>query len=376
MRIMCGLLVASGCALHGLAGTAPAGAPAPAFRHAVIDAAHYGDCKAVGDLDGDGADDFVVAGGKPDSRLVWYASPGWKKTVLATENQEFTTEMQVADVDGDRDLDLVVPLGGSGTLYWYENPRPRGNPSAPPWARHRIGEQGEFVHDLEAADFNADGRVDLVARAKDGPTVVWLRQAADWLRVAIPAAGAGEGTAVADLNRDPRPDIVQNGYWLECPADSARGTWTRRTLAAEWPTLARVAAGDLNGDGRTDVALAPSESAGRLAWFAAPEDPRRGPWRERPVAAAVSFVHSLQLADVDGDRALDLIFAEMAQSATKRVGYSLNRDRGERWELQVLAATGSHNLRVGRSGTPATLTLFGCNWQGPPVELWRQGAER
>jgi hypothetical protein len=344
------------------------------FRHTVLDRGAHGDCKALGDLNGDAAVDVILAGGKPVSRLSWYAAPRWTKTELVTEDQEFTTDMQVGDVDRDSDLDLLVPLGEAGELLWFENPRPAGDPAKPGWRRHRIGRQGGFVHDLEVADFDRNGRLDVAARVKDGPTTVWLQGEGAWTAVPIRTAIAGEGTTAADLNQDGRTDLVQNGYWLECPSDPVRQPWSKHPIAAQWPALARAAVGDLNGDGRADVVLAPSESAGRLSWFEAPPDPRQGPWTEHPVDASVSEVHGLQLADANDDGVLDIFFAEMAQSPRKRVGYYLNADRGRRWTPRVLSTSGSHNIRVASVGHPVTLLVLGCNWQGPPVELWQQEA--
>jgi hypothetical protein len=175
--------------------------------------------------------------------------------------------------------------------------------------------------------------------------------------------------ALADINRDNQLDIVENGCWLECPKEPMQGTWTRHDFAAGRPPLEKVAVGDINGDGRPDIVLAPSESEGRLSWYEAPADPAHGVWKEH-VVDRVSFVHSLRIVDVDGSGNADIVFAEMAQSATKRVGFYLNGERGRSWTLQVLATTGSHNLCVGKIGRPGVFAIMGCNWQGPPVEVW------
>ena len=96
------------------------------FEHVVIDRDNPRDphCKTLADIDGDGYPDAVVASSAGGAGLFWYdARAGWKKWRIAPGN--FTTDMQAADIDRDGDLDLVIP---NSRLRWFENPRPRGNP--------------------------------------------------------------------------------------------------------------------------------------------------------------------------------------------------------------------------------------------------------
>lgn len=367
---LCAAVVLSSACLNKAARSSSL--PDVPFERVVIDAAnvegrkYMGDVKGLGDLDGDGAPDIVFGG----NELAWYAAPAWTKSVIAVPDEEFSTDMQLADIDGDGDLDVVAPDGSKGKISWFENPRPGGDMRSL-WKRHLIGYQQDWAHDLEVGDIDGDGRLDVVTRKT--ATIVWLQKARDaFTAVTVETAlPKGEGTALADINGDGRLDIVQNGYWLEGPADPARDPWRKHFIARGWPAQLSVAAANINGDAAPDVVMAPAESAGRLCWYEAPRDPAGAPWKEHVIDPSVQFVHGLRVGDFNNDGRADVAIAEMHQSKQRRVMVYL-RD-GSAWKPQVLAATGSHNIRAGDVDADGDLDIIGANWGGPhhPLELWR-----
>lgn len=346
----------------------PAGDGPVAFGHRVIDAAPPGgadcctDVCAAGDLDGDGFVDLVAGGEHADGPgLVWYRYPQWEKRPLAAG--EFTTDMQVADVDGDGRRDIIVGDSGRG-LLWLHNP---GALDAP-WDLAVIG--AGYVHDLEVGDLEGDGDLD-VATCDKHAVRIWVQTGPGSWESRTLVTREGEGTHLADLDGDGDRDVVLGGLWFEAPADPLHGTWTRHDFAPAWSADARVQTGDLDGDGDPDVALTASEGEGPVAWFEAPADPRAAGWTEHRVGAlTLAGAHSLQLADFDGDGRLDLATAEM-HTGGRRVLVYLQRDGGA-WVEQTLATTGSHNLRAADLGADGDVDLAGKNYGGPGrvFECW------
>ena len=135
----------------------------------------------------------------------------------------------------------------------------------------------------------------------------------------------------------------------------------------------KVAIADVNGDGRLDVILSHSEKPGYpVSWYEAPLDPKRGEWREHPIGQ-VDYCHSLKAADFDGDGDVDLLAAEMPRYTPQDapVVIFFNRNKGLKWEEEVLARTGSYSAQIGDIGNDGDPDIIGLrNFDRPPIEIW------
>lgn len=339
------------------------------FRHVVIDDAGPVDPwgKSVGDLNGDQLPDLIVGGSKSGG-LVWYQNPNWEKHVLCADKQ-WSTDHEAVDMDGDGDLDVVALT--KTALCWLENPS---------WQVHAI--EQVVLHDIEVADLDADGDVDLVGRDQgefghSGATLYFFTRdpTGKWMQRSL-ACPDGEGLRVADLDGDGDEDVVINKVWLENTGDILGGAWMQHAYAERWMHAATfVACPDINGDGRLDILLSPSELAGgryRISWFEAPADPRSVPWTEHPIALDVESVHHfVGAADFDSDGDCDVVTAEMEQGADPdQLQLYLNTGDHLTWTPHNISNMGSHSMRVLDMDGDGDSDLFGANWQGQRVDLW------
>jgi len=344
--------------------------PALAFEHYVVDIdppSGDGCCLdvcALGDLDGDGRTDIVV-GSQNSIGLVWYHNPDWRRSVIGPG--EFTTDAEVADINGDGKSEIIASCIDRDQIEWYERV---GDPFRQEgWKRHRIG--GGWAHDLAVGDINGDGRPDVIAFSKYAhpPHLVWWDAPADprqeWTRHEMDQP-AGEGLDVGDLDGDGHLDIAAGRFWYQ-NADGRGLKWKKHEIVSDWTDDCRVIIADMNGDGKPDVVLSPSEGKGRLSWF---ENPT---WREHVIdPGPLEGAHSLGVADFDGDGRLEVMAGEMHTSPGKRVLVYRRGPTGDQWQRLVVATTGTHNAQVGRLTPGALPAIVGKNYEGPKqVEVWQ-----
>ena len=321
-----------------LAGSIPLGAnPALTFENRVIETkAILWWARALGDVNGNGLTDILLQDNNGHGGVLrWYETgPGaraWTPRVIAEtapNGSPFAAgDLGAADINNNGHLD-VLGLAHPGEwkraaapteIYWYENPLPGGNPAAKgEWKAHTIGRAPAFVKDLRLADFNGDGRVDLVVITFEGNRFIVFRQDSptQWTKVqdfAIP--NLHEGLDVGDITGNGSPDVAANGYWVENPGGDLTGEWKVRSIDAKWHNqtgdwsrnATKVFCRDITGDGRAEVFISHSERAGYpVSWYRA-EDPRKGPWVEHVITDKLIAVHTLQVFDFNGDGHYDVL---------------------------------------------------------------------
>ena len=282
------------------------------------------------DLDGDGRLEIVacdmghgiVFTGDPNRR------PGELREIAKVPNP---VHASLADLDGDGKRDLLVADIGffmpedhtKGSVAWL---RSRGDGT---YEKRVLAEKLPRVTDVEAADFDGDGDLDLLVAAfglyTQGGILLFENRTSDWKEpLFVPAqldarAGALE-LEVADLNGDARPDFValvaQQHETAVAFINRGAARFEPRTLWTA-PTPAWGSTGfqltDLDRDGDLDLLLANGATLDD-----ATVRPYHGVrWLEnvgglsfRPhELAALPGTHRAVAADLDGDGDQDVAVA-------------------------------------------------------------------
>ncbi len=271
--------------------TATANAPGPSYAMGA----------SVGDFDGDGRDDLMVTGWR-DQRLYHNLGGGRFDDVTdraGLRSNRWSTSAAWTDLDGDGDLDLYV-----ATYLDYDASK-APYCAAPDGKRDFCGPEDFPAQADQLFRNNGDGTFTDVSRSAG---------------IDLPE-GRGLGVIVADLTGDARPDIyVANdgtACWLFENLGNLRfrevGQGAGVALDGQGNALAGmgVAVGDLDGDGRSDLAVSNFFGRSTVAFRALGEGTFLDASAPLGLTAATRAVNGfgLALVDLDADGRLDLVQA-------------------------------------------------------------------
>jgi hypothetical protein len=257
-------------------------------------------------------------------------------TNLATSLSD-PSSLDVGDLDGDGDLDLVFTEQGAGTLSWLEND---GSGAFAAAAAIDGGLTG--VDRARIVDLDRDGDRDVLVV---GPgLLLWLDNAGDASAftdrpVAPDVLTGGLDAASGDIDGDGDIDVLAAGasFFGWYPSDgAATPTFTKATIDSGTASPGGVALGDLDSDGDLDAILTGDDA---VSWWENDGAATPG-WTEHTVDSELFGAGSVALGDADGDGSLDVL-ASADTDADELVWYLNVAGDGSSWTPQVLASGGT-----------------------------------
>lgn len=130
----------------------------------IIKTAYAGNDAQAADMDGDGDQDLIGAGYKVKT-IDWWANNGSGQfgSSLYTVRTSFnhSRNVQVVDLDGDDDLDLLACADDDNLVAWFENDGSQN------FVEHTIDNNFTYAYFVTAHDLDGDGDVDVIGTAQD-----------------------------------------------------------------------------------------------------------------------------------------------------------------------------------------------------------------
>ncbi len=123
----------------------------------------------------------------------------------------------------------------------------------------------------------------------------------------------GYKVGIVDIDRDGKPDIIGLATEPSCLVWFKNPSWERYVLTSKAKEYVDLAPFDIDGDGRTDLAIADefgmsrTSSGGLLHWLKCPQDPTQE-WPMYAIGAEPTS-HRVKWADIDGDGRKELVNA-------------------------------------------------------------------
>lgn len=196
------------------------------------------------DLNGDGHLDVLSASNQDDT-IAWYenggGASGFGPQQVITADADGARSVSAADLDGDGDADVLSASQADNTIAWFENLDGAGTFGS----RLVITNQAIGASYVSAADFDSDGRVDVLTASGGDNTIAWYRNtdvagSFDVRRVVDDNVSEARSVIAADVDGDGDADILSSSLgglqWYRNEQSSDHGDGADAATRVTLPT--------------------------------------------------------------------------------------------------------------------------------------------
>ncbi len=286
---------------------------------------------AIGDLDNDGKLEIATANYGSNSVSV-FRNTSSTGTISFASNVEFSTgsnpvSVAIGDLDGDGKPDLAVANGGGSSASILRNTSTPGSITTGSFATNVDFFAGVSPFSVAIGDLDGDGKPEVAIANGGSSTVSVLRNTSTSGSIASSSfaasvnftTGAGpQCVVIGDLNSDGKPEVVTVNYDANSISifrnTSTSGSITTSSLASPIEFGAggvnpkSIAIGDLDGNGKLDLAVA-HRTSNAISVFRNIGTGSTISYASNVNFSTSPFPFSVAIGDLDGDNKPDLATA-------------------------------------------------------------------
>ena len=234
----------------------------------------------IADIDGDGKSDLIVSDYTANTISIFRntGSSGSITSGSFANKVDFNTGnnpfgIAVGDIDGDGKLDIVVANYGSGTVSVFRNTATSGSITTSSLASKVDFTAGSNPSFIAIGDIDGDGKPDIAVTNNSSSTVSLFQNTGTSgsittstfaAKVDFSTGSSPNGISIGDIDMDGKPDLIIANYLSNTISIyrniSIFGSITTSSLATrvDFSTGSRpncLALGDIDGDGKTDICV-------------------------------------------------------------------------------------------------------------------------
>lgn len=328
---------------------------------------------AIADFKGDGQEEILIghgdlSGGRanfPNQLLRAPEGGPWETDLWL--GAEATADFAVADLDGDGDLDAFLANGfDMPNRVWINHRTDESVPSLP----FRFNDSGQLLgaahtNEVELADLDGDGDLDAVtANLKEDPSIVWINDGTGRFDAAakLQEPQSAYDVSLGDLDGDGDLDIFltnregPNRVWL----NQGNGSFVLSEQQLGDSPSNRVALADFDRDGDLDAWIGNFDPHPDRIWV----NDGKGRFEASSQQLGTGRNYAVNPVDVDGDGDLDVFTGTGREHANS---LWLNDGKGifTRDDQQLSGTRASNGFTVGDINGDGALDCFETGWYEP-----------
>ena len=261
-----------------------------------------------GDFNNDGILDLAVINNNFNGRIAVYLGngDGTFQAAITVNSGGFPKSFATADVNGDGNLDFIVPIQATASIGILLG---NGDGTFGSATTYPVGNTPTFV---AVGDFDRDGNLDVaVANQTDNQVGILIGNGDGTFKpeVTYDVGNFPQGITVGDFNNDGKLDLADtDSNGVSILLGNGDGTFAAGTSRSLPPGTvgAFLSAGDLRNNGTLDLVVPDAFSLNALVLLGNND----GTFQAAVPYAASNFPQSLAVGDIDGDGVLDFVIAD------------------------------------------------------------------